>query len=141
MEGFRHTCSFAVRFRDLDPLGHVNNSVVQSYVETGRVEYLVSMGARPADVGSSEVSFVLAHLSCDFRRPIYYGEPVLVGTRAVHLGKSSVKLEYRVEAEGALAAEGLTIVVHYDVRAGQSTPLPPDMREKIERFENMRFDS
>jgi acyl-CoA thioester hydrolase len=37
---FRHRTSVEERFRDLDAFGHVNNAVITSYAEHGRIRYL-----------------------------------------------------------------------------------------------------
>ena len=39
-DDFRHATHVQVRLGDLDPFGHVNNAVVATYVEQGRVLYL-----------------------------------------------------------------------------------------------------
>jgi len=38
--GFRHVLPIAVRFRDLDAFGHVNNAVILTYIEAARLQYL-----------------------------------------------------------------------------------------------------
>ncbi|MEM7349138.1 MAG: hypothetical protein AAF485_33325 [Chloroflexota bacterium] len=32
MEVFRHTLPLEIRFRDIDPFGHVNNAVIFTYI-------------------------------------------------------------------------------------------------------------
>lgn len=139
MQGFHHITPIEVRFRDLDALGHVNNGVIFTYVETARVRYIAEVGIRLPQTGWQDISFILAHINCDFRRPIFYGQKVEVGSRIVEIGRSSFKLEHRVEAEGELAAEGYGVVVHYNYSAGRSVPLSDELRAKIEAFESSTF--
>lgn len=140
MQGFRHAVPIEVRFKDLDVFGHVNNAVIFTYVETARVRYLVDLGIRSPQAGWNDLAFILAHINCDFRRPIFYGQQVEVGSRVVEMGRSRVKLEHRVEANGELAAEGYAILVHYDYGANRSLPLSPEMRAQVEAFEGARFN-
>ena len=135
MEGFRHVIPIEVRFRDIDVFGHVNNAVVFTYIETGRIRYLVDVGIRSPRAGWNDLAFILAHIDCDFRRPILYGQRVEVGSRIVEIKRSSLKLEHRLEADGELAAEGHGILVHYDYAAQSSTLISPEMRARIEAFE------
>ncbi len=135
MQDFRHVCPIEVRFKDLDVLGHVNNAVILTYAETARVQYAIDVGLHSIQDGWRNLSFILAHISCNFKRPIFYGQTVLVGTRLAEIKRSSLKLVYCIEANGELVAEGEAILVYYDYVANQSMPIPAAMRTKVEAFE------
>jgi acyl-CoA thioester hydrolase len=135
MEGFRHVLPIDVRFRDLDAFGHVNSAVILTYFETARMRYLIDLDLRLPQGGWNDLPFILAHLDCDFRKPIFFGQAVEIGSRITEIKRSSLRLEHRVEADGELAAEGYDIVVHYDYVANHSMPISPDIRAKIETFE------
>jgi acyl-CoA thioester hydrolase len=139
MDGFRHVTPIEVRFRDLDAFGHVNNAVIMTYIETGRLRYLVDLGLRSPRAGWHDLAFILARVECDFRQPIFYGQKVEVGSRVVKINTSSLRIENRVEADGQLAAESYGVVVHYDYAAAHSLPLPPKMRAIVESFEGGSF--
>ena len=47
---FRFSTMLEVRWRDLDPMGHVNNAVYFSYLEQARVHYLRELGAIPSEL-------------------------------------------------------------------------------------------
>jgi len=140
MDGFRQLTPISVRFRDLDMFGHVNNTVILTYVETARVHYLVNLDIRPKQASWQDVAFILAHLSCDFRKPIFYGQQVEVGSRIAEIGRTSLRMEHRVEVDGSLAAEVVNVLVHYDYPAGRSIPVSAEMRAKISAFEQVDFD-
>ncbi len=140
MDGFRHITPIEIRFRDLDVFGHVNNGVILSYVETARIRYLVEIDIRSPQAGWNDIAFILAHINCDFRQPIFYGQRIEVGSRIVDVGRTSLRLTHRVEADGKLAAEGDGILVHYDYASQRSTPIPAEMRAKIEAFEGSTFN-
>ena len=137
MEGFHFVHPVEVRFSDLDVFGHVNNAVIFTYFEIARVHYMVTVGVRAANANLQSVAFIAAHLSCDYRKPIFYGQPVEVGARISELGRSSLRLEHRVEANGELAAEGSCILVHYDYMAGKSLPISDEIRAKVLAFEGV----
>lgn len=135
MEGFNHVHPIEVRFRDIDVLGHVNNSVMFTYIETARVPFLAAIRDRQTDNQLSDISYIVAHINCDFRKPVFYGQAVLVSTRITQVNRSSMKLEHRVEADGEVVVEGYCILVHYDYGANKSVPISAEMLAKIEAFE------
>lgn len=135
MEGYNHVIAISVRSRDIDAWGHVNNAVYFTYLEQARVEYLMRVVLETDRHGPDGIAVILAEACCQFKRPITYGQSVLVGTRAVRLGRSSLRLEHRIEADGELAATGHSVVVHYDYKAGHSVPMPDVCRIRIQSFE------
>ncbi len=124
MEGYPEQMPISVRWRDLDPLGHVNNAVLISYLEMARVVFWQRHApwGRPQDV-----SFVIAKLSVDYKRPIQLGQEVVVGLRLGRVGRSSFAFDYRIEAAGRLAAEASTVQVHLDPSTKQPASLPEQM--------------
>ena len=68
----------AVRYRDLDTYGHVNNAVYATYVEQARLAYLTTvLGAEtPRDL-----SIVIAELTVEFHAPIAGRTTVRPGPR------------------------------------------------------------
>lgn len=141
MDGFRHVVPLEVRFRDIDVFGHVNNATVFTYIETARIRYLVDVGIRSAQANWSTEAFILAHINNNFRQPIFYGQQVEVGSRVTELGRSSFRIEHRVEVNGELASDGYGVLVHYDYANHRSLAVPPDMRAKIEAFEGKTLGS
>jgi len=139
LDGFNHTHAINVRFKDIDVLGHVNNAVILTYVESARVPFLVALDIRSPRAGVGDIAFIVAHINCDFRQPIFYGQKVEVGTRVSRIGKTSLRLDHRVEADGELAAEGYCVLVHFDYATQKSTPVTPEMVRKIEAFEGKKL--
>jgi acyl-CoA thioester hydrolase len=85
-----------------------------------------------------EIPFVVAHINCNFKFPILLGQRVEVGTRAIKVGRSSIRLEHRVEADGKLAADGYCVLVFMDIKTGQSAAITPQMVTQIEAFEGRK---
>jgi acyl-CoA thioester hydrolase len=128
MDGFDFVHTESVRFRDLDGMGHVNNAVFMTYMESARLAYLASLG-----LGRNPLqALILARAEIDFRSPIELGERVEVGVRTGHIGTKSFELEQDVWADGRLAAEGRFVLVAYDYTTGSSMELPIEWREQLE---------
>src|ERR1700756_3929243 len=66
---FVHEMRIAVRWGDLDAVGHVNNTIYFRYFESLRIEWLARVGALPNPAG---VGPVMANGFCNFIRQIEY---------------------------------------------------------------------
>jgi acyl-CoA thioester hydrolase len=118
-----------IRWRDLDGFGHVNNSTYLTYLEEGRDEYLTGL------LGEAVHRVVVGRLEIDFRSGLVYDdEHVDVHMRLVEVGRSSARLEERIQsvADGRLAAEAKTIVVYTDDSRTASAPWPEEQRRRME---------
>ena len=119
-----------VRFRDIDGMGHVNNAVYFTYLETARGEfYRQKIGIKSIE----EIGFILAHASCDFKAPIQYGEIVVVTLRVADVGDSSFEFRYELRGkDGTLFATARSVQVSYDYDAKKPKPIPPKTRKHFE---------
>jgi acyl-CoA thioester hydrolase len=132
MTEFNYETEIDVRFRDLDSMGHVNNAVYATYFEHVRTLYMDDVfGDRP-----EEINVALVNLNIDFKRQVRFGETVTVGVGVTEIGDSSVTMEYEVQTAGEVAATGSTILVAMDA-AGNSRPMPEEIRERIEEHEGL----
>jgi acyl-CoA thioester hydrolase len=126
----RFTHPIDVRFRDLDALGHVNNAVYLTYLESARIAYWLHVTRRS---GLDALDMILARVEIDYRSPLSYGEAVDVTVRCVSMRRSSFVLEFKATERGSgrLVAEARKVLVHYDYRASRSLALPPKLRELL----------
>ncbi|MGH3082398.1 MAG: acyl-CoA thioesterase [Gaiellaceae bacterium] len=128
MDGFDFVHREAVRFRDLDGMGHVNNAVFMTYMESARLNYFRSLG-----LGDNPLEgMILARAEVDFRSPIELGEQVEVGVRTGRIGTKSFELDQEVRADGRVAAEGRFVLVAFDYTTNQSQEIPDSWRELFE---------
>lgn len=130
MRAFRFAFPVEVRFRDLDALGHVNNAVYLTYLESARMAWWLHVTGR-ADL--SGMDMILARVEVDYRSPVSYGESLEVGVRCVSIRRSSFVLESAITERGTgrLVAEARKVLVHYDYAAGRSVPLSEEMRQRL----------
>lgn len=120
-----------VRFRDCDPMGHVNNAVYLTYLEMARFAFWRDvMGAR--SVG--DFRFIVARVEIDYRRPAVAGERLVVSLRPAAIGRSSFTIAYAIHSARTreLVAEAKSVQVAYDYAAGRSVPVPDDLRARLE---------
>ncbi|MBI3942639.1 MAG: acyl-CoA thioesterase [Chloroflexi bacterium] len=135
-EGFHFSMTQQVRFRDMDAMGHVNNSVYLTYLEEARIAYLQQMGQWRGDV--RQIGTILAEVTIQFKAPAYFQEKLLVWMRTVELRNSSFIMEYVIESEAQparLIALGRSVQVCYDYAEQKSVPIPDRLRQSITAYE------
>jgi acyl-CoA thioester hydrolase len=119
-----------VRFRDLDPMGHVNNAVYLTWIENARIEFLRSLGAFDSPY-TGEMTMILARAEIDFRSPLGFGEEVEVAVRPARLGTKSFDLTYELRSGGRVVAEARTVLVTYDYEKAAPIEIPSEWRERL----------
>ena len=128
MQGFDFVHRERVRFRDLDPMGHVNNAVFLTYMESARTAFLIELGAAS---GVHDLPIIVARIEIDFRSPAGLGDEVEVGVRAGRFGTKSFDLEYELRAGDRLLAEAKSVCVGYDYATGETVAIPDDWRARL----------
>jgi len=118
----------SVRWRDMDAMGHVNNSKYISYLEEARVRWMLGVpGVSMTDV----IAPVVAATNVNYRLPITWPNDVLIELFVERLGNSSVTIGHRIvdqKDENVLYSDGNVVVVWMDTRTGRSAPLPDAIR-------------
>ena len=132
MEKFRKVVhEIEVRFRDIDSMGHVNNAVFLTYFEEGRKRFLHDV----LDiVHPKDYPFILAHIDCDFLRPVKLGDSPLLEVWIGTIREKSFSFKYRIverSDEAVVYGKGESAMVLFDYKANKSIPIPKDFLEKI----------
>jgi len=86
---FPHWTTLGIRFRDLDPLNHVNNAIFSTYYEEARIQFIQEVPTLAGQIRSG-YSFVLANLEIDFISPVEFPADILIGSGIKKLGNSSI---------------------------------------------------
>ena len=126
-----------VRFRDCDPLGHVNNAVYLTYLEQARFNLwkaqLGFVARNAADIGPRGLGFILARVEIDYRAQAKYGDILEVRlslNSSDGFGRTSFTYTYDIVdvATERLVATARTVLVRFDYDA--QTPAPLDEATK-----------
>jgi acyl-CoA thioester hydrolase len=128
-----------VRYGDLDPQGHVNNSKHLTYFEQARIAYMIELGLFTKDQSFMEIGVILADVHIAYLAPIYFGQNIKVGVHAAKLGNKSMTWDQNiVDAKtGKELARGAVIMVAYDYKEEKTINIPHEWREKIKAFEGL----
>ncbi len=118
-----------VRFYELDALGHVNNTAYLRWFETVRVGWFAEYGI--SDYGPDDPTFVVRSLTCDYIAPLFLNDRYIVTARCISFRTSSFVKRYAVWSEGALKAEGQTVIVQTDTAGTTKMPLSGATRDAL----------
>ena len=116
-----------VRYRDLDPMGHVNNAVYATYLEEVRTAFF----REEVGIDLADSRAALASLSIEFRAPIEGTGAVRAVLDVTDVGTTSLTFGYELHYEGHLVAEGETVQVA--IGEDGPEPLPDAVRAAAER--------
>jgi acyl-CoA thioester hydrolase len=116
-----------VRWRDLDALGHVNHTVVLTYLEEGRDAWLEQHGIRRDEyvVGRCSVNF-LREIDSDYKS-------VTVECGVLELGRSSLTTSERIlDDSGRVVVDAEFGLVLWDAEQRGSRPISETERASLE---------
>lgn len=138
LEPFRFRLPIAIRYGDMDTLGHVNNAKYLTYVEQARIRYIRELALWSG--GVSEMGLIVARIECDYKLPLTMDDgEAIVYQRVTRMGTKSFDIEFvitRKDASGeAVAAQGKVVLVVYDYNHNTSVTMPEEWRAKIVAYE------
>jgi acyl-CoA thioester hydrolase len=135
------THELEVRFRDCDPMGHVNNAVYLTYLEQARFGHWRAAGIARRAINSSPGSepddvpgVIVARVEIDYRRAAKYGDLLRIHLGIAAIGRTSFTYEYEIRtADDALIATARTVIVRFDYAAGKPVPISEELKAALTR--------
>lgn len=121
-------------------MGHVNNANHLTYIELARIKYFEEVVGSDSS-WSQQQGIILAHVSIDYKQPLFIRDNVFVYTRCSKLGKKSIELNWLIVREKSSAeeiiAQGVAVLVCYDYTENKTVEVPLIQKEKIMTFEGL----
>lgn len=132
---FRHELPVQIRFNDVDVIGHVNNSVLLSYFDLGKVSFFEAMGYK--GVRSGDVDLVIVHVDVDYMIPVFMGDDIVVRTKVLSVGNKSVKLVQMLydRRNDRVKCVCHTVMCGFDPSNNTSLPISDEWRKRIHAYE------
>jgi acyl-CoA thioester hydrolase len=128
---YPHWDTITTRWMDNDMYGHINNVQYYSFFDTVVTGWLVSQGG--LDPGSGEVIGLCVESQCNFAASLSFPQRVSCGLRVGHVGRTSVRYELALHAEGSEepAASGHFVHVYVDRNSRRPVDIPSPLREAL----------
>lgn len=132
---FRCWVKIPVRWGDMDALGHVNHAAYFTYCESAGIEYFDQIGL--GRFTEAPEGPALARAALNFRRQVRHPAVIEVGVRVPEVRNRSFPVDYGIvlEATDTLVADGTSVLVWSDYRAGRATEVPAHVRKAIASLE------
>jgi acyl-CoA thioester hydrolase len=129
---YRHFSAVPTRWMDNDAYGHVNNVVYYSWFDTAVNRYLIEAGA--LDIQAGAVIGLVIETRCNYFASLTFPQLVEAGLRVAHLGRSSVRYEVGLFAQGSSesAAGGHFVHVYVDRATRRPVELPDALRAALQ---------
>ncbi len=131
---YKNILPVQVRFSDVDMMGHVSNTVYQSYYDAGKLQYFDEV---TPDMDFINIGVVGASIKIDYIRPIFIRTQILVKTRVAVLGHKSMSMEHCLTDAhtGEILSTCSAVLVCYSVKEQKSIPIPDHWRKNIMAYE------
>jgi len=135
---YLHFQKIPTRWHDNDLYGHINNIVYYSFFDTVINCYLIDVGG--LDIHDGSIIGVAVETKCNYVASLAYPQVIDAGLRVGHLGRSSVRYELGLFAEGAdeAAAIGHFVHVFVDRPSRKPVPIPDRLRGALARLVRSR---
>jgi acyl-CoA thioester hydrolase len=129
---YRYWIDEHVRFADLDPLGHANNSAISTYFESGRVALFTELSG-PL-VQPDRPSVVVVRVAIDFRTELRYADRIRIGLKVGRIGRTSIVLEGGIFRGDTCAATSEAVCVLFDLVRRCPVEVPEDQRALLREY-------
>ncbi len=131
---FKFAQGIQVRWTDLDPLYHVNNSIYIQYFEIARGRYMLE--ASPSWDWQKDM-FLLANINCNYLKELRIGMPeTQCWVRTKQIGNKSFILEYMITTEnGTIHTVGTSSQVMFDTKERKTIAIPEWLKKEIIAYE------
>ena len=130
---YRFRYVIQVRYSDMDMLGHANNAIYLTYLESARLAYFREVNRQQWD----EIALVLAHANMDYKIPLTPGIKPVIQMRTTQFGRSSMTIDNIITDEGGerLFFSASTVLVAINPKTGRPVPIPDEEKQKVIAYE------
>ena len=128
---YKYKTRIAIRFSDIDAVGHVNNAIYLTYFEEARLNYWHdviqwNLQENGVIVGRSEVNYL---------KPVMFQDEIVCYVRTTRIGNSSFDVMHvlsKITEHGEeICTTGKTVCISYDYKANKSVSIPKTERQKM----------
>jgi len=124
-QAFRCWTQEKLRNADTDQFHHVNNAVMASFFEAGRMEIFSPDEARPLMEGAN---LAVVRLVIDFHRELFYPGDVRIGSIIKRIGNSSFEVAQALYSSDICIASAEATCVLFDPARGRAQPISARLR-------------
>jgi YbgC/YbaW family acyl-CoA thioester hydrolase len=129
---FKHT--WKISFGEIDYASIVYYPNFFDYFQRTEEAFMEHIGfPYPYLIGDLKLGFPIVHVESDFKKPVRYGDAIDIVLDVIALGEKSVTFAFKVFKGREFCAEATIKHVTVNLSLFQATPIPDDLRRKLER--------
>lgn len=120
-----HAIEIVPRYCETDQAGVIHHTVYPVWFEMGRTELLRVNGLAYSDLEKSGIYFVVAELTCKYRRPAFYDEKLDLVTECSRITSARAEHRYTLKRQstGVILVEGTSVLACVD-KQGKPRRMP-----------------
>jgi acyl-CoA thioester hydrolase len=139
LSDYKYKTPIAIRFSDIDNVGHVNNAIYLTYFEVARINYWReiinwNLNENGIIVGRSEVNYL---------KQITLDDQIFCYVRTTRIGNSSFDVMHvivKLTPHGEeICTTGKTVCISYDYTACKSISIPTKERLRMIEYDEPRL--
>jgi len=137
LENFHFSHTIRVRYSEIDGQKIVFNAHYLTYLDIGFTEYMREILGPDwlTNQHSSQFEPVLVKSTVEYKKPALLDDLITIYVRVKKLGTSSLTLESIITRDDEILVEAETIQVNYNNVTKTSTPIPDDIKRRIQKLE------
>ncbi|MBZ3935823.1 acyl-CoA thioesterase [Methanimicrococcus blatticola] len=124
------TATVTPSFGEVDGLGHINNTVLARWFEMAR-NPVFRIFEPNLNLSHDVWPLIMAYTDFNFVGEMFFEFDVELRTYIEKIGTKSFTIYHEAWQGGRLCTYGRAVVVHYDFKAGVTTPIPEDKKAKL----------
>ena len=136
---YKFKTPIAIRFSDIDAVGHVNNAIYLTYFEVARFAYWKEI----TDWNLRKDGVIVGRSEVNYLKPITLEDEIYCYVRTTRIGNSSFDIMHllvRLTPHGEeICTTGKTVCISYDYSQNKSVPIPEREREKMIAYDEPRL--
>lgn len=119
------------RFYETDALGHINNTVINGWFETGRTPLFQIFNP---EMNLGTWNLILARVEIDYVAQTHYGTDVEIRSWIERIGNSSFVVAQEAWQNDACVAKGKAVQVFFNYSTQKTEPIPDILRKELEKY-------
>ena len=126
---------FRVHFYDTDEMGVVHHSNYIRWFETGRVEFLRSIGITLTEMMNDKILFPLTEIKAKYFHPAHFDDELELETNPLTLTKVKMEFNYKIRRHGEeeILVSGYSQNVFTNMETGKIIRLPDKYFLKLDK--------
>jgi len=121
------------RFNDTDALGHINNAAYATWFEEAR-RFIFKLFV--PDLDPKKWNLIIARTEFDFIAQGQFEKEVTITTTVEKIGTSSFVLAHEAVQDNTVISRGKAFLVHFDYKTQKSVPIPPSIKDELQKLMN-----